>query len=731
MIETKGTVEDIIYRNQENLYTVFTLDTEDGYVTVVGKILDLNKGDILSVSGDLVFHKDYGEQIQLKTYEKIMPSSVSQIEKYLSSGIISNIGPKRAKQIVDRFAEDTLDIMSENPDKLLEIPGIGKATLKKIIESFEAAQSSRQSALYLQKFELGPKLSSDIYAKYKEKTREVIEENPYQLIDDIRGLGFNTADKMAKIIGIGHDSEFRIRAGIIFVLAQAEAKDGDCFLYYDDFLSQAAKTLNVDPKQIDEQIPFLVFNNRIKINELDDKEIIYLRMVYDTELSISQNLLSLLKSTKKFDGFDLDYEIENVEKLEEIEYSESQKKAIKTALEEKLMIITGGPGTGKTTLIKAIIMIAKNLRLKFTLCAPTGRAAKRMEESTGQESSTIHRLLGYKSFSEEMLLDFNEENPLDADLVIVDEVSMVDIYLMNNLLKAIKKDAMLIFVGDADQLPSVGPGNVLTDMIDSGIIPTIKLDTIFRQGEGSNITKNAHLINQGKQPILNEANKDFFFLQTRSDAETLETLVDLVAKRLPDHYKMNPTVDIQVLTPSRRGLCGVESINERLQRELNPPEFNKLEFKMRDKTFRDGDKVMQTKNNYDIELKGGIFDSVKGVFNGDIGYIKNVFPATRNLEIDYDGRTAKYTYKEADEITHAYCTTIHKSQGSEFPIVVIPMASTPYMLLTRNILYTGITRGKSVVVLVGSLDIMRRMIRNTNERKRNSTLDHHLKKYNI
>lgn len=730
MIQTKGTVEDIIYRNQENLYSVFILDTDEGYITVVGKVFELNVGDIFSVTGDLVYHKDYGEQIKLNTYEKIMPSSVTQIERYLSSGIISNIGEKRAKEIVSMFGEDTLNIMGKEPEKLLKINGIGKKTLKKIHDSFMQAQDSRQVAMYLQKFNLGPKLTTDIYAKYKNQTIEIIEKNPYQLIEDIKGIGFTIADKVALNNGIKADSEFRIRAGSIYVLLLAEIRDGHTYLPYDDFVNQVSKLLSVEKQLIEEQIPLLVFNNKIKLQEIEGQTLVYSRNLFDMELSIVNNLLGLLKTNRSFEDFDLVKEIKTIESQENIVYSDTQKKAIKTALEEKVMIITGGPGTGKTTIIKAIISIAKNIKLKYLLCAPTGRAAKRMEESTGKEASTIHRLLGYKSYAQDAFqLDFNEENPLNADLIIVDEVSMVDIYLMDNLLKAIKNNAMIVFVGDADQLPSVGAGNVLNDMIKSEIVPTIKLDIIFRQGQGSNIVKNAHLINQGQRPMLNEEEKDFFFIPTKNDTDTLDTLVDLVVNRLPSHYKVNPLEDIQVLTPTRRGVCGVDSINKRLQEELNPPLFNKAELKMGDHIFREKDKVMQIKNNYEIELKEDFGPTVKGVFNGDIGYIRNIFPATRTMEVIYDEKNAKYSYTDVSELALSYCATIHKSQGSEFPIVVIPMASAPYMLLTRNILYTGITRGKRLVVLVGNLSIMNRMITNTNETKRNSSLAYHLKKY--
>lgn len=729
MIETTGTVEDIIYRNEENLYSVFLLDTDDGLVTVVGQIFDLNKGDILAVTGDLVFHKDYGEQIKLNNYKKVMPSSLSQIEKYLSSGIISNIGKKRAKEIVKKFGEDTLRIMTEEPEKLLKIGGIGKKTLEKIHESIVKAQSSREVSIYLQKFNIGNKLSYQIYAKYKEDTKAVIEENPYQLIDDVKGIGFNIADKIALQIGIKKDSSFRIIAGAEYLLYEEANRNGNCYMDYEDFLNRLSALLAVSRETILNNISEMVLWNKVKIINFDGRDIIYLRAIYEMELSITENLLKLMRANSKIKDIDIDEEIEFIEKIENIAYSGTQKKAINTALREKVMIITGGPGTGKTTIIKAIISIIHNLKLSYLLAAPTGRAAKRMEESTGKEAQTIHRLLGYKSIEESAQLEFNEENPLDSDLIIIDEMSMVDIFLMNNLLKAIKTDTMVVFVGDSDQLPSVGPGNVLNDMINSNIIPTIKLDTIFRQGEGSNIIRNAHLINRGMRPILNEENKDFFFIKTRDDSHTLDTICDLVVERLPKYYNVNPLEDIQVLTPTRRGICGVDSINQRLQAKLNPPEFNKSEIKLGEYIFRENDKIMQTKNNYDIELKGNLFDTSKGLYNGDIGYIRNIFLENRTIETVFYDKMATLDTKEFQDIVLSYCATIHKSQGSEFPIVVIPMANAPYMLLTRNILYTGITRGKSLVVLVGNENILNKMIDTEIIDRRKSTLAYNLRKY--
>lgn len=727
MIQINGTVIDIIYRNEENLYSVFRLETDDGDITAVGKILDLNVGDILKLDGDIVYHQSYGEQVQIKCYEKIIPSSISQIERYLSSGIISHIKKKRAKEIVKLFGEDTIRVLTEEPEKLLNINGIGKKTVEKIHESIINLQDSRQVSMYLQKFNMGNKLVSSIYAKYKNHTIEVIENNPYQLVEDIKGIGFPTADKIARMIGIKFDSEFRIRSGIVYVLNVSANRDGNCYLEYDILISYAVKLLSLDKNLVENQIPYLIISDIVKKVSIDGKTLIYSSYIYDLEIDITNRLINILYTKNILKEIDIKKEIGYIEKLENISYSEMQKKSISTAIIEKLLIITGGPGTGKTTIIKAIISIVKNLKMKYVLCAPTGRAAKRMEESTGNSAFTIHRMLGYKSFDEDLILEYNESNPLDYDVIIVDEVSMVDIYLMDNLLKAVKDDSIIIFVGDADQLPSVGPGNILNDMIDSEVIPTIKLDTIFRQGEDSNIVKNAHLINRGEKPILNEENKDFFFVNTKNDFETLNTVVDLVVNRLPNHYNVNPLTDIQVLTPTRKGICGVDSINRELQIKLNAPQFNKSEIKFSDFIFRENDKIMQIKNNYDIELKDKNLNITKGLYNGDMGFIRNIFLDNNTIEANYDDKIVTYTSKEFSEIVLAYTATIHKSQGSEFPIVVIPMATSPYMLLTRNILYTGITRGKSLVVLVGNQEIMNKMIENSYKKPRNSSLNYSLR----
>ncbi|MGF0040046.1 SF1B family DNA helicase RecD2 [Peptoniphilaceae bacterium SGI.131] len=728
MVKLEGSVADIRFRNEENYYTIFNLDTTDGMVTVVGKVMQINVGDTVRLSGDLIYHDLYGEQIRLKDYEKIMPTGLDQIEKYLSSGLIPFIGKKMARDIVRKFGQDSLEIMTNEPDKLLAINGIGQKKLEAIKKAVLKENEARDTIIFLQSLGLGSRLSAEIYKKYKNMARVIIEENPYVLIDDIRGIGFNIADNIALKNNVRPDSPFRIGAALIYILGQAASLNGNCYLERKELVDLGAKLIGKEASLIDGQLVSMEFEGRIKLETFEDgKEIVYLRSIYEIEKSIVSYLLKLLLRENKQEGKNLDKLISKIEKEDKISYSDKQKDAIKSAIEENLLVITGGPGTGKTTLIKAIISLADKLNLKFTLCAPTGRAAKRMEESTGQAASTIHRLLGYKSLEDEYaVLDFNEENPIDSDLIIVDEMSMVDIFLMNNLLKAVGNDTKLIFVGDSDQLPSVGPGNVLNDLIKSKTIKTIGLDIVFRQGEKSNIVRNAHLINGGKKPVLNEENQDFFFIKTKNDHDTLNTIVDLVANRLPKHYGLDPIRDIQVLSPTKKGVCGTENLNTALQQVLNQADFNKSELKHADSIFRERDKVMQVKNNYDIDLKDKYGNISKGIFNGDIGFIRNVFTDDTSIEVLVDDRIVTYQYKDFSEISLSYAITVHKSQGSEFPIVIIPMARAPYLLMTRNILYTAITRGKKIVVLVGDENIMYKMIENSYRQRRNSRLAQYL-----
>ncbi|MDO5026723.1 MAG: ATP-dependent RecD-like DNA helicase [Tissierellia bacterium] len=724
MIEVEGVVAEIRFRNEENYYTVFNLDTEDGNITVVGKVLSISVGDSMTVTGNLVYHDQYGEQIALYTYKKMMPRTVVQIEKYLASGIIPFIGKKTAKKIVDLYGKDSLDIITEDPNSLRAIKGLGQKRIKKISEVLKREKESREVLIYLQSLGLGNKISMLIYKTYKEEAIDVIKKNPYVLIEDIKGIGFNIADDIALRNKVERTDLFRISAGLQYYLDHQANSNGNCYVEKDRLLTDVSKLLKIDQTYIESALTHAQITGRIKMEFIDGKMLVYSRKIYDKEQNIVSNIIRLLLSQEE--------PISNIEKMletnEGFSYSQRQKEAIVEAIQKKMLIITGGPGTGKTTIIKGIIDLLQKLSMTFTLCAPTGRAAKRMEESTGQMASTIHRLLGFKSLdSEDKFLEFDKDKPLPYDVVIVDEVSMIDIYLMSDLLDAIDNQTRLILVGDVDQLPSVGPGNVLKDLIDSDLIKTIRLDTIFRQEETSNIVKNAHLINKGLMPILNEFGKDFFFISCQNEAQSLETIVDLVANRLPKHYKLDSFKDIQVLSAMKRGLCGVDNLNLRLQDKLNPKEFNKEEVEFAKQVFREGDRVMQTKNNYDLDMEDEFGNKQKGVYNGDMGIVRNSFSKDGAMEVIIDDKKVAYDYKDLSELSLSYAITIHKSQGSEFPVVVIPMVSGPYMLLSRNILYTAITRAKKLVVLVGSERVMKSMIENNFRQNRNSSLAYFLK----
>lgn len=725
MIEVEGVVVDIRFRNEDNYYTVFNLDTQDGNITVVGKVLSISVGDSMVVSGNLVYHEQYGEQIALSTYKKMMPTTVVQIEKYLASGIIPFIGEKTAKKIIELYGQESLNIITQDPNALRAIKGLGEKRIKKISEVLKKEKESREILIYLQSLGLGNKTAMLIYKTYKEDTIEVVNKNPYILIEDIKGIGFNIADDIALRNKVEKTDLFRISAGLSYYLDMQASVNGNCFIEKNRLLKDVSSLLKIDETYIESGLTHAQITGKIKQETIENGQVIYSRKLFEMEQNVVSNVIRLLLAESDNEK----YLIEELNETEDFKYSDTQKQAILEALYKKMLIITGGPGTGKTTIIKGIINLLQKLNMNFTLCAPTGRAAKRMEESTGQMASTIHRLLGFKSLeSQDKLLEYDRNNPLPYDVVIVDEVSMIDIYLMSDLLDAIDDNSRLILVGDVDQLPSVGPGNVLKDLIDSNLITTIRLDTIFRQGESSNIVKNAHLINNGRMPVLNEINKDFFFIKCPNENETLNTLVDLVSNRLPKHYKLDVLKDIQVLSAMKKGVCGVDNLNITLQKILNPPEFNKEEVEVSKNIFREGDRVMQIKNNYDLDMEDEFQNKQKGVYNGDMGIIRNTFSKDGALEVIIDDKKVLYDYKSLSELSLSYAITIHKSQGSEFPVVVIPMVSGPYMLLSRNILYTAITRAKKLVVLVGSERVMQNMIENNFRQNRNSSLSYFLKK---
>ncbi|MGI6383597.1 MAG: ATP-dependent RecD-like DNA helicase [Tissierellaceae bacterium] len=735
MLVIEGIVEEIIFRNEINGYTVARLNTSDGSITIVGKSAFINLEEMVELEGDWVYHDRFGEQFSFTKIKTTAPSTLKGIENYLASGLIPHVGKKTAKKIVERFGLDSLDIIQYNPERLKEIPGIGDKKLEKISKAYEEHRELRDIMVYLQQYDISINNGIKIYKKYGKETIKVIGENPYKLSEDIHGIGFITADNMAKKMGISEDSPFRIEAGLKFSMINS-AGEGHCYLPKEELIKKSEKILKVDREAIEEAIQNLALRKNFYLVTEGEETLIYYMPYHIAENNVARKIIDL--SMVEFDQLDvnIDEEVEKIEAREDITFGKKQVLAIKESLDNGVVIITGGPGTGKTTTINAIISIYEDLDMKVVLAAPTGRAAKRMTETTGRESQTIHRLLEFSFMESEDEMSFNkdDESPIDADVIIIDEASMIDILLMNSLLKAINPGTRLILVGDVDQLPSVGAGNVLRDLIESGCIRVVRLDEIFRQAEESMIIVNAHRINKGDYPILNEKDKDFFFMDTGSTQETLATILDLVQDRLPKYYGVDSLRDIQVLSPMRRGEVGINSLNKHLQEVLNPKDDNWQEKQVGDEIFRIGDKVMQVKNNYKLKwnlLKDGEeVDTGEGVFNGDLGFITDINNEESIVTVLFDDeKEVEYEFSELDEIKLSYATTVHKSQGSEFPVVLMPIHWGPPMLLTRNLIYTAITRAKKLVVLVGDRKYLSMMINNNKIAKRYSSLDKKIKDF--
>jgi exodeoxyribonuclease V alpha subunit len=735
LLVIEGIVEEIIFRNEINGYTVARLNTSDGSITIVGKSAFINLEEMVELEGDWVYHDRFGEQFSFTKIKTTAPSTLKGIENYLASGLIPHVGKKTAKKIVERFGLDSLDIIQYNPERLKEIPGIGDKKLEKISKAYEEHRELRDIMVYLQQYDISINNGIKIYKKYGKETIKVIGENPYKLSEDIHGIGFITADNIAKKMGISEDSPFRIEAGLKFSMINS-AGEGHCYLPKEELIKKSEKILKVDREAIEEAIQNLALRKNFYLVTEGEETLIYYMPYHIAENNVARKIIDL--SMVEFDQLDvnIDEEVEKIEAREDITFGKKQVLAIKESLDNGVVIITGGPGTGKTTTINAIISIYEDLDMKVVLAAPTGRAAKRMTETTGRESQTIHRLLEFSFMESEEEMSFNkdDESPIDADVIIIDEASMIDILLMNSLLKAINPGTRLILVGDVDQLPSVGAGNVLRDLIESGCIRVVRLDEIFRQAEESMIIVNAHRINKGDYPILNEKDKDFFFMDTGSTQETLATILDLVQDRLPKYYGVDSLRDIQVLSPMRRGEVGINSLNKHLQEVLNPKDDNWQEKQVGDEIFRIGDKVMQVKNNYKLKwnlLKDGEeVDTGEGVFNGDLGFITDINNEESIVTVLFDDeKEVEYEFSELDEIKLSYATTVHKSQGSEFPVVLMPIHWGPPMLLTRNLIYTAITRAKKLVVLVGDRKYLSMMINNNKIAKRYSSLDKKIKDF--
>ncbi|KEI00290.1 AAA family ATPase [Clostridium botulinum] len=725
MSELNGTVEGIVFKNESNGYVVAYLKEKKKKITITGCIPYIIEGQNLKLQGEWVNHPHFGQQFKVTACEEIVPNSLEGIEKYLSSGIISGIGPITAKKIVEHFKEETLEILDENIERLKEIDGIGSKKIETIAKSYSKQREVRNIMVFLQTYGVTAKQCVKIHKKYGKDSINVVKENPYTLTENISGIGFKTADKIARNLGIEGNSPFRIQCGVGYIVNQFCGM-GNTYMPLEKLLKESKDILGVQENEIINNIQESVLNGKLKVENINKEECVFTMPYYYCELSVTSKILTL--STNSYDdiNIDVDLEIEEFEGINNIKFAKTQIEAIKGAFENGIEIITGGPGTGKTTIIKCITEIFENASMTVFMAAPTGRAAKRMSEATGRESKTIHRLLEL-GFNNDDDMEFlrTEESPLQCDVLIIDEASMIDILLMNNLLKAIPMGTRLIIVGDADQLPSVGPGNVLRDLIESKCVKVARLRDIFRQAEESMIVVNAHKINNGEMPILNKKGKDFYFLNSQNQDKILDTLVGLIDTRLPKfNNNWNKIKDIQILSPMRKGTLGIENLNSRLQEILNPKSKQKSELEFRDIIFRVGDKVMQTKNNYNLKWNSISSDSNEegvGVFNGDVGYVIGVSEDKITVVFDEDKQVV-YENMYLDELELAYAMTVHKSQGSEFPVVIMPMFMGPQLLMNKNLFYTGITRAKQMVVLVGLYKAVNFMINNNRSFDRYSAL---------
>ncbi|SHJ16227.1 exodeoxyribonuclease V alpha subunit [Clostridium cavendishii DSM 21758] len=723
----EGIVDAIVFKNDENGYVVAKIRVLNNLVTIVGIIPYISEGQQLKLKGEWIVHKSFGKQLKVIECEEIMPDTIQGIERYLSSGLIYGIGPITAKKIIKKFGENTLEILDNDIGRLKEVEGIGQKKLDLIIESYMSQRELKSIMMFFQAHGVTPNQCLKIYKRFGSVSVDAVKENPYVLCEEISGIGFKTSDKIARSIGVEADSPFRVESGIKYVINDFCA-NGNTFMPKDLLIEEAAEVLTVAPSIVESNIMNAAMQNKIKLERVDDIEAVFTMPYYYSELGITKRILTLAIHNFQNANIDIEYEITQFEKRNLITFAPSQKEAIIGAFTYGIEIITGGPGTGKTTIIKCIIDIFEKCGMRVMLAAPTGRAAKRMTESTGKEAKTIHRTLDMTvTDEEESVFAKNESTPLEADVVIIDEASMIDINLMNTLLKAIKVGTRLILVGDVDQLPSVGPGNVLNDLIASEFTKVVRLKEIFRQGKESMITVNAHKINQGEMPFLNEKGKDFYFINEDNLDNILTTIIELINTRLPKfNSNWNKLKSIQILAPMKKGSLGVVNLNQRLQEILNPKEPWKKERQCRDITFRVGDKVMQIKNNYNLNWfrVAGIGDNEGiGVFNGDMGFIEAIDEEEKTLTVIFDEeRKVLYDFNYIEELELAYAITIHKSQGSEFPVVIMPSYMGSPLLMNRNLLYTGITRAKELVVIVGMVRALKYMVDNTKSTERYSSL---------
>ncbi len=728
-MELVGVIEHIIYRNSENGYTVLELLVGKKHETVSGKFPIVGVGESLVLEGEYKNVARYGMQFVAESIKVDSPTDTNAIEKYLSCGLISGVGEVTARNIVKAFGADTLKIIETDPIKLSSVKGISIKKANEIHKTYEAIKTMQEAVMFLQKYDISINMAVKIYNKYKFRTEEVLTKNPYQLIQDIEGIGFKIADKIAKKLGVEFDSEIRIRAGIVFTLSEIAEKQGSTLAFIEDVIHGTLEVLELDEEYlvvIEDAIVDLEISGTIKRVTHEDKDAIAITKYYSMEDFIAKKLINLSQLVEVA-ALGSEAEIKQYEIMNNITLHETQKEAILAGTSEGVMVITGGPGTGKTTIIKGILSIFKSKRLKCLLMAPTGRAAKRLEEQTGEAASTIHRALeaNFSKGGRGFMRD--EGNPLDADIIIIDEASMLDVFLMHSLLKAVKFGTRIILVGDKDQLPSVGAGNVLADIIGSELFKVVELTQIFRQSDSSMIVVNAHKINHGEMPDLSIKSSDFFYSSTHEPEAVASEIVSLITKRMPMYFEGLCSEDIQVITPMKAGIAGTNNLNVLIQEKLNPREYGKKEIELQKRIFRVGDKVMQVVNNYDHEWEKytnfGYPTYGAGVFNGDMGYIEDIITEVNEIYVQFDdGRRACYSYAELDEIVLSYAITIHKSQGSEFPAVIIPIMGGSPLLMNKNLLYTAVTRAKRMVVLIGKASNVFYMINNKSSAVRNTML---------
>lgn len=751
MKQINGYVENITYRNEDNGYTVLTLSYGKKDIKCTGNFGYISEGEYLEIEGEEVFHDIYGEQIKVTSYKVIPATDELSLRKYLGSGAIKGLGAVLADRIVDKFGKDTLRIVEEEPERLAEIRGITTRKAMDICQQVEEKKDMRDVMIFLQGYGISPTLSNKIYTMYGLKVYDIIKTNPYKLADDLSGVGFKTVDEIARRAGVEVNASVRIKSGMCYALSEASLS-GHTYLPKDKLVESTVNLLGLRDQYLnadgtynmdllDNCFTELVLEKKLILKEIDNVEAVFLSTFYYTELNIARMLLELNIQTPE-DDYIMGIKLDTIEKVTGVELDDLQKKAVVETQNNGISIITGGPGTGKTTTINAIIRMFEADGMEVSLAAPTGRAAKRMTEATGHEAKTIHRLLeiaggaGDETHRDELSAKFgrNEQNPLETDVIILDEMSMVDTFLIHALLKAVTIGTRIVFVGDVNQLASVGPGNVLRDMIQSEKFSVVKLTKVFRQAGESGIVVNAHKINDGEQVKLDNSSNDFLYIERENAQTALNATIGLMMSKLPDYVKAKP-VDIQVLTPMRGGILGVNSLNEQLQKYINPADENKREKEIAGVTFREGDKVMQIKNNYKLEWEqrseaGRIYDTGTGIFNGDMGVITTINNVTNSMEVVFDeDRYVIYDSKQAEELELAYAITIHKSQGSEYPAVIMPLVSGVPMLMTRNLLYTGVTRAKKCVCIVGRKETFASMIKNQDQQKRFSGLKWQLENY--